>query len=94
MAKITGNVVSVAASGDLVTDIKVSDLDSVPRDERVRVKCDGHVTAGIFPPDHDQPEMTFVAVEGKSGFVELALVGDDASRFLGIQSGCEVILSW
>ena len=94
MAKITGQVVSVSDSGDLITDIKVSDLESVPRDDRVRVHCEGHATVGIFPKDHAQAEMTFVAFEGESGCVELSLVGDDASRFLGIKSGSVVELKW
>ena len=85
MAKLTGEVVSVTAVGDLVTDISVADLVSVPHDEQVTIRCDGHATSGIFPADHDQPAMTFIAVEGESGFLELALVGDDASRFLNQQ---------
>lgn len=94
MAKITGHVVSVSDSGDLITDIEVSDLENVPRDERVRIQCEGHTTLGIFPTDHAQPEMTFVAFEGESGCIRLSLVGDDASRFLGIKSGSVVELKW
>lgn len=92
--KISGQVVSVLDSGDLVTDIRVSDLEAVPRDNSVAVKCEGHVTAGIFPTNHQQPEMTFVAFEGRSGFVELSLVGDSASLFLGIKAGSKISVSW
>ena len=94
MAEITGQVVSVSDSGDLVTDIRVGQLEDVPRDNSVSVKCEGHVTAGIFPTEHNQPEMTFVAFEGQSGFVELSLVGDNASHYLGIKSGSKISLSW
>ena len=66
MASLQGQVVSVTESGDLVTDIPIADLAATPRDEQVNIRCDGHVTSGIFPADHGQPEMTFVAVEGKS----------------------------
>ena len=94
MAKLTGQVVSVTDSGALVTDIPVATLQAVPRDDQVSVRCEGHATSGIFPDDHGQPEMTFIALEGTSGFLELALVGDDASRFLGIKPGASVALDW
>ena len=88
MEKLKGEVVSVRDAGDLVTDISVAALVAVPRDEQVCIRC------GIFPADHDQPEMTFIAVEGESGFLELALVGDSANRFLGIKLGASVSLEW
>ena len=94
MEKLKGEVVSITDAGDLVTDISVTDLVAVPHDEQVCIRCDGHATSGIFLADHDQPEMTFIAVEGESGFLELALVGDDASRFLGIKLGANVSLEW
>ena len=90
MAKLTGQVTSVAANGDLVTDIQLS--DAVPRDESVSISCEGHVTSGIFPFDHGQPDMTFVAFEGEDGYLRLSLVGDDASRFLGIKTGSAVTI--
>lgn len=94
VAKITGQVVSVTNTGDLITDISVGDLEAAPRDNSVTIKCEGHMTAGIWPTDHQQPEMTFVAFEGESGFVELSLVGDNASLYLGIKSGSKISLSW
>jgi len=92
VAKLTGQVVSVTETGDVVTDIAVSDLELVPRDDRVSLRCEGHVTSEIYPTNHGQPEMTFVASVGSSGFLELVLVGDGASRFLGINLGGEVVL--
>ena len=94
MAKLKGEVVSVSDGGDLVTDISLSDLGQAPRDEQLSIRCEGHVTSGIYPAEHGQPEMTFVAYEGASGFLELSLVGDDASRFLGIKPGAAITLSW
>jgi hypothetical protein len=84
----------VTEAGDLVTDITLDALSAAPRDERTSIRCEGHVTSGIFPADHDQPEMTFIAVQGSSGFLELCLVGDNASRFLGIRPGSVVTLDW
>jgi S-adenosylmethionine hydrolase len=92
--RLKGTVVSVAGNGDLITDIPVSELRDTPTDERVRIQCSGHVTSCIFPAEHGQPEMTFVAVQGSSGFLELSLVGDDASRFLDIFPGAVVTLDW
>lgn len=94
MAKLTGQVVTVTGSGDLVTDIKIVELEAVPRDDHVRICCQGHTTVGIYPTEHGQPEMTFVAYEGAGGCLELSLIGDHASRFLGIHSGSEVTVEW
>ena len=90
VAKLTGQVVSVTESGDLVTDLKLSEIQSLPRDESVTILCEGHKTCGIYPVDHQEPEMTFIAFEGEDGFLRLSLVGDDASRFLGIREASSV----
>ena len=92
--KIQGKVTALSPQGHAVTDIPVESLTGVPTDERVSIHCDGHVTACIFPADHQQPEMTFLAVKGEAGFLELALVGDDIAAFLGIRPGCEVTVRW
>jgi hypothetical protein len=92
--EIRGRVIAVRQSGDLVTDITASRLAGVPRDERVSIACDGHVTAGIFPPDHGQPELTLLAVLGEQGVLELTLVGESATAFLGIQPGAVVTVRW
>lgn len=94
MAELKGQVVSVTASGDLVTDVSVSDLGSAPRDETLKVQCDGHTTNGIFAADHGQPDMTFLAFENDAGCVQISIVGGDASGFLGIKSGSKVVICW
>ena len=93
VAKLKGEVVSVKDSGDLVTDISSDQLEGVPRDESVTVKCDGHVTAGIYPPNHEQPELTLLAIAGDE-HLELILVGESASAFLGIKPGSAVEVKW
>lgn len=94
MAKLSGKVALISKSGDVVTDIAVDKLAGLPRDTSVTITCEGHRTVGIHPTDHGQPDMTFVAYAGVSGFLELALVGDDASRFLGIAAGASVEIEW
>ncbi len=92
--KIQGKVTSVSANGNAVTDIAVERLAGVPTDDQVSIHCDGHVTSCIFPARHEQPEMTFLALLGESGYLELTLVGDSVSTFLGIRPGCDVTLRW
>jgi hypothetical protein len=91
---LQGTVVSVTPSGDLVTDIQVEQLAGVPTDESVSIRCAGHVTSCLFPPEHQQPELTFLALLAESGKLELTLVGESASAFLGIQPGDEVTVRW
>jgi S-adenosylmethionine hydrolase len=92
--KLQGEVVSVRDSGNIVTSITSEQLSEVPTDESVIIRCDGHTTAGIFPADHDQPEMTFLAVLGSDDQLELILVGDSAHKFLGIRVGANVTVKW
>jgi S-adenosylmethionine hydrolase len=92
--KLQGKVVSIGQHGAAITDIAVDRLEGVPVDEQVSIRCEGHVTSCIFPADHDQPEMTFLALRGTSGFLELALVGDSVATFLGIGPGSVVTVKW
>ncbi len=92
--KILGKVVTISDGGAAVTDIDVGQLENVPTDDQVSIHCEGHVTSCIFPLEHGQPEMTFLAFRGKSGFLELTLVGDSVAAFLGIRPGSKVALKW
>ncbi len=85
---------SISEQGDAITDIAVESLQGVPLDESVSIHCEGHVTSCIFPAEHDQPAMTFLALQGTSGYLELTLVGDSVQAFLGIRPGSDVMLKW
>jgi S-adenosylmethionine hydrolase len=87
-------VVSIDEQGAAITDIANERLASVPTDEQVTIRCEGHVTSCIFPAEHHQPDMTFLAVCGRSGFLELMLVGDSVASFLGIGPGSTVTVHW
>ena len=92
--KIQGHVVAISESGDAITEIQVDRLRDVPTDERVSISCDGHQTSCLFPADHQQPPMTFLAVLGTDGYLQLRLVGDSASAFLGFRPGSQVTIRW
>jgi S-adenosylmethionine hydrolase len=92
--RITGKVVAVGASGDLITDISVSLLADAPRDERTTVSCDEHQTVGLFGVDHSEPPMTLIALLGASGFLELVIVEESARMMLGIRPGEAVRVEW
>ena len=94
MGKIVGKVISITESGDLVTDISEDQLSGAPRDENTVIACDGHETRGIFGPDHDEPELTLIAIVNDSGAMQLSLVGESAQAFFGIQTGQEVVVRW
>jgi S-adenosylmethionine hydrolase len=92
--KLHGKVVSIRENGDLVTSISAVELHAAPRDERVTICCDGHKTAGIFSHDHDQPDMTLIAMLGTDECLEICLVGESATSFLGVQVGTVVTVEW
>ena len=91
---LDGKVVSISQNGNPVTDISADRLRGVPTDDRVSVTCDDHTTSGIFPLEHGQPEMTQLAMLGESGHLELSIVGERASDFLGIRPGASVVVRW
>ncbi|MFI4875567.1 MAG: SAM hydroxide adenosyltransferase [Blastopirellula sp. JB062] len=93
-AKLIGSITAISESGDLISDISHDQLAAAPTDERTTVTCDEHRTLGVYPAEHQQPEMTYVAVLGKSGFLELCIVGESAAAFLGIRPGAKVEISW
>ena len=92
--KLKGTIVSVTGSGDLLTDISSDQLKGVPTDEQVTVTCEGHVTSGIFPSDHKEPEMTLLAMMNSEDVLQLCLVGASAAEFLGIKPGADVVVKW
>lgn len=93
-AKLVGSITAISESGDLISDISHDQLAAAPRNEKTTITCDEHRTLGIYPADHQQPEMTYVAVLGESGFLELCIVGESAAMFLGIRPGAKVDISW
>ena len=92
--KITGAITEIDCDGNLITDIMAEQLVDAPRDESVTVAADEHETVGIFSEDHDQPEMTLIALLDRVGRLQLVLVGDSAKTMLGIGVGTEVTVRW
>lgn len=92
--KIEGKVVSITAGGNLVTDIPCASLAESPRDGSVTIRCDEHETVGLFSADHGEPEFSFLALLGESGYLELTIVGDSAKIMLGIRVGERVSVQW
>lgn len=91
---LSGSVVSISDEGVAVTDISVDQLSEVPTDDSVSITCEGHTTQQIFPVEHGQADMTFIAAQGTSGYLEISLVGDSVATFLGIKVGSDVEVKW
>lgn len=93
--KIQGTVRSIDSFGNLITDVAADKLADVPTDpERVRIRCDEHETQGLFKTYGEQPPMTLVALVGSSGYLEMAIVNENASMMLGIRTGTPVTVEW
>jgi S-adenosylmethionine hydrolase len=93
--KIQGTVRTIDSFGNLITDVSADKLTDVPTDpERVRIRCDEHETHGLFKTYGEQPPMTLVALVGSGGFLELAIVDENASLMLGIRAGTPVTVEW
>ena len=91
--KLEGVVASATDSGDMLTDLAHAQLTDVPRDERTAVSCGGHQTIGLYGPDHNEPEMTFLAIVDEEG-LRLTIVGESAKAMLGLKVGDAVVVEW
>ena len=91
---VQGQIVSFTPEGQATTDIAVERLNAAPRDISCTIHCDEHQTAGLFPPTHSEPDMTFLAILGQGGFLELVIVGDSAKLMLGLKVGDKVSVKW
>ena len=90
--KIEGAVSSIGENGNLITDIAVDQVADLPADDSVTIKFGGHETHGVHPTDHEQPMGTLVASRGKSGFLEIEIVGISIAEMLGIKAGEAVVV--
>ncbi|MBC7853795.1 MAG: adenosylmethionine-8-amino-7-oxononanoate aminotransferase [Pirellulaceae bacterium] len=92
--RIEGTVAAVGENGNLVTDIPCIALTSALRDASVTIRCDEHETVGLFTSAHQEPDFSFLALLGDSGFLELTIVADSAKMMLGIGIGERVSVQW
>jgi S-adenosyl-L-methionine hydrolase (adenosine-forming) len=92
--RIDGAVVEIDSFGNLITNLTTNMLVGRPTDRRACVVCNIYETWGIYNAYAEQPSGTLVALIGSSSRIELALVGDNAARRLGIGVGTPVTLAW
>jgi S-adenosylmethionine hydrolase len=92
--RIEGRVAQIGKTGSLVTDISVDQIADIPHDDSVSVRFGGHETIGIYPASHGQPDATMVASVGRSGFLEIEIVGINLSEMLGIKTDVPVEVTW
>jgi S-adenosyl-L-methionine hydrolase (adenosine-forming) len=92
--RVTGAVMEIDSFGNLVTNISEEMLAGRPVDERVCVVCGIYETYGIYHAYGQQMPGMLVALINSYGWLELALVNENAAERLGISAGTPVILAW
>ncbi len=92
--RIDGMVLEADSFGNLITNITGEMIDTRPTDHRVCIVCNIYETWGIYSAYAEQPEGTLVALIGSTDRLELAVVGDNAAKKLGIPIGAPVVLAW
>lgn len=92
--QIDGRVAEIGETGCLVTDISVDEIANIPHDDSVTIRFGGHETVGIYPDNHGQPDSTMVVSFGKTGFLEIEIVGVNLSEMLGIKTDVPVEITW
>jgi S-adenosylmethionine hydrolase len=94
LSRIDGHVIEIDSFGNLITNITANIFAGRPTDRRACVVCNIYETWGIYRTYGDQPNGTFIALIGSNGRMELAIVGDNAARRLGIGAGAPVTIAW
>ncbi len=90
-AKISGSVVEISSEGDLITDLTHDRLAGISHSEETKIVVDDEFeTYGIYGVDHNQPEMTLIAILEDGKPLRLHLVSDSASMMLGVKKGAVV----
>ena len=93
--KITGTVVSISESGDLITDLSREQVaTAIGLGNQVRIECDEHETFGIYAADEQFPAQTLAAILGADDCLRLTITDGDAAGFLGIKVGTPVAVTW
>jgi S-adenosylmethionine hydrolase len=85
--KILGRVASINEQGDLVSDIANAAIESLVGQANVEVRFGEHFTQGVHPLEHGEPDQTLIAVLGRSGCLEIGIVGVNVHEMLGIDVG-------
>jgi S-adenosyl-L-methionine hydrolase (adenosine-forming) len=92
--RITGVVMEIDSFGNLITNIAEEMLAGRPVDERACVVCGIYETYGIYHAYGQQLSGMLVALVNSGGWLELAMVNENASERLGISTGTQVTLAW
>jgi len=92
--RIDGVVLEIDSFGNLITNIAADMLGGRPTDQRACVVCSIYETYGIFSAYAQVPGGSFIALIDSSDRLELAIVGDNAARRLGITVGTPVTVAW
>jgi len=69
-------------------------LGGRPTDHRACVVCSIYETYGVYSVYAQVPGGSFIALIDSSDRLELAIVGDNAARRLGITVGMPVTVAW
>ena len=80
-------MIEIDSFGNLITNITADMLAGRPTDRRACIVCNIYETWGIYHAYAEQAGGTLVALIGSGGRLELAIVGDNAARRLGIGVG-------
>jgi len=92
--RIDGVVLEIDSFGNVITNITAEMLSGRPTDKRACVVCNIYETWGIYHTYAEQAQGMLCALIGSNGRLELAIVGDNAARRLGIQAGMPVTIGW
>lgn len=91
-AGLLGEVIHVDRFGNVVTNVRNTDLDAAWPGGQWRVLAGTRHVAGVSGTYAEVPKGTPAALVGSSGHLEIAVNRGDASRLLGISPGDPVIV--
>jgi hypothetical protein len=89
---IEGEVLFVDSFGNLITNVRAEMLAGLPDRARATVTCGGAIVHGIGRTYGEAADGQLIALIGSTGRLEIAVVGGDAAKRLGVGVGAAVTI--
>ena len=91
----TGIIESIDSFGNLISNIRLSDIKGRPLDDSVTISLSGSIISqGVYRTYADKPVGSVIAIIDSIQRVEIAVVNGSAAKTLNASVGDEVVLTW
>lgn len=91
--RLEGMILGADSFGNLITNISAGLLTDVKHSE-AKIRCGNTTISGLSQTYGDHPLGEAIALIGSGGNLEIALVGGNAAKILGLADGASISIEW